>query len=306
MWFETAGIQLAWWIPPLVAFIIGLVVSTGGLSGAFVLMPFQISILGFTSPAVTSTNHLYNVISIPSGVYRFFKEDRMVWPLAGVIIAGTAPGVAAGVWIRIRHMPDPEIFKFFVGLVLLFISSRMVWEAIICPLCRSFNFIDSQAGNEEEMKITAVEVESFNLRSLCYRFSGNSYSMPVPQLFLLSLVIGVVGGAYGVGGGALIAPVLITYYRLPVYTTAGATLLGTCFTSLLAVVFFSLLAPIYGKAGAPVAPDWSLGALFGIGGFFGIYLGARLQRYMPQTLIKAILGLGICLMALKYIVGYFL
>ena len=34
-----------------------------GISGAVLLLPFQVSVLGTPSPAVTPTNLLYNVVS---------------------------------------------------------------------------------------------------------------------------------------------------------------------------------------------------------------------------------------------------
>ena len=72
--------------------------AMGGVSGAFLLLPFQMSVLGFTSPAVSSTNFVYNTVAVPSGVYRYFKEGRMAWPLTWVEIVGTLPGVFIGVF----------------------------------------------------------------------------------------------------------------------------------------------------------------------------------------------------------------
>jgi uncharacterized membrane protein YfcA len=57
------------------------------------------SFLHFTSPAVSSTNFLYNIVAIPSGAYRYMKEGRMAWPLTLVVILGTLPGVFIGYYI---------------------------------------------------------------------------------------------------------------------------------------------------------------------------------------------------------------
>lgn len=84
--------------------------------------------LGFTSPGVSSTNFVYNIVAIPSGVYQYFKEGRMAWPLTWVIIVGTLPGVFIGYYLRTLYLPDPRAFKLFVGLVLLYISSRLLYE----------------------------------------------------------------------------------------------------------------------------------------------------------------------------------
>ena len=82
MYFPIAGVEVSPIIPFVVAFVVSFFTSMGGVSGAFLLLPFQVSVLGFTSPAVSSTNLVYNIVAIPSGVYRYIKEGRMAWPLA--------------------------------------------------------------------------------------------------------------------------------------------------------------------------------------------------------------------------------
>ena len=72
MLFPVSGVKTYIFIPPLVAFILSFFTSMGGVSGAFLLLPFQMSFLHFTSPAVSSTNFLYNIVAIPSGVYRYY------------------------------------------------------------------------------------------------------------------------------------------------------------------------------------------------------------------------------------------
>ena len=82
MHFPVSGVDVFPAIPIIVAFVISFFTSMGGVSGAFLLLPFQVSVLGFTSPAVSPTNLVYNIVAIPSGVYRYIKEKRMAWPLA--------------------------------------------------------------------------------------------------------------------------------------------------------------------------------------------------------------------------------
>ncbi len=48
--FTVSGVETLIFIPPLVAFIISFFTSMGGISGAFLLLPFQVSILGFAAP----------------------------------------------------------------------------------------------------------------------------------------------------------------------------------------------------------------------------------------------------------------
>lgn len=52
-------------IGALSAFLIAIVTTPVGVSGAVFLVPVQVSILHTPSPAITPTNFLYNVIATP-------------------------------------------------------------------------------------------------------------------------------------------------------------------------------------------------------------------------------------------------
>ena len=126
--FPVSGVHTWLWLPPLVAFIISFFTSMVGISGAFLLLPFQMSILNYTAPSVSATNLVYNLVATPGGVYRYLREGRMVWPLVWVIVAGTLPGIVIGYYLRVMYLPDPRDFKLFAGLVLLYIGYRVLAE----------------------------------------------------------------------------------------------------------------------------------------------------------------------------------
>ncbi len=317
MLFEVSGITVSPLIPFIVAFFISLFVSAAGVSGAFLLLPFQVSVLGFTSPAVSPTNLFYNIVAIPSGVYRFMREQRMAWPLTWVIIVGTLPGIFIGAVIRILYLPDPKHFKFFAGCVLLYIGLRLVQSMIkkndisIEKAKAVEERFYAQKKNKESASendtnsMPAVRTVKFSLKQYSYSFYGETFEFNTIGLFLLSFAVGIVGGTYGIGGGAIIAPFLVAFFGLPVYTIAGATLMATFVTSIAGVAFYAGIAPFFAHTGLAISPDWLLGALFGVGGFLGIYCGARLQKYLPAKLIKIILILTMTFIAIRYIVNIF-
>jgi uncharacterized membrane protein YfcA len=277
-----------------VAFGISFFTSMGGISGAFLLLPFQMSVLGFTSPSVTSTNFLFNVTGTPGGVYRYARECRFVWPVAILVVTGIIPGVLVGYYLHITYLPDPKAFKFFVGCVLLLIAVKLLKEAL------SGKTVASQTSESCTLNDRVAEA-SIALKTTRFNFKDSTYSFATAKLLVLALAVGIIGGVYGIGGGAIIAPFLITVFRLPVYAIAGAVLLGTFVSSLAGVTFYSLI-PING---AVAAPDWLLGILFGAGGLMGMYLGARVQKYMPGRWIKLMLGTVIIMVAAKYILKFF-
>ncbi len=314
MFFETAGVEVQVWVPPLVAFGISFFTSMGGVSGAFLLLPFQMSFLGYTAPSVSATNQLFNIVAIPSGVYQYYKEGRMVWPLTWVVVAGTLPGVLIGAVVRVAYLPDAKNFKLFAAMVLLYIGFRLVRD-LLRSRQRSADPSPGESrfqqgalrsrGTEAtgDTALPRIRVTHFNWKRLGYAFNEETFDVPFWGILVLSLLVGIVGGVYGIGGGAIIAPFFVTFFGLPVYTVAGAALMGTFVTSLAGVAFYQAIAPFYPEMS--IAPDWLLGFLFGVGGMAGMYAGARCQKFVPSRLIKWMLFFIIMVTAFKYILEFF-
>ncbi|MBA4348660.1 MAG: hypothetical protein C0415_01530 [Thermodesulfovibrio sp.] len=298
--------------------VVSFFTSMGGVSGAFLLLPFQVSVLNYTSPSVSGTNFIFNIVAIPSGVYRYLKEGRMAWPLTWVVIAGTLPGVFIGYYIRVSYLPDPVAFKFFVGCVLLYIGVRLLYEftgkareksAANKALEKKFKERAEEIKKQQKSKVASglpadalVKTISVSVKRIEYEFWGERFSYSTIGMFILAFIVGIIGGTYGIGGGAIIAPFCVAVFHLPVYTIAGAALMGTFITSIAGVFFYSVM-PATG--GISTTPDWALGFLFGIGGTIGIYLGARFQKFVPQRYIKLMLGIIIVSLAIRYVTQYF-
>ncbi|MEM3658439.1 MAG: sulfite exporter TauE/SafE family protein [Candidatus Hadarchaeum sp.] len=287
---------------PFVSFLVAFFTAPAGVSGAFLLLPFQVSVLGFTSPSVSATNLVYNLIAIPSGVYRYIREGRMAWPIASLTILATLPGVFIGAVIRANYFLDPRVFKFFVGLVLLYLGLRVLISALrpsekIKELEKKFKErieMMKKRGLPEE---AVVRTRKVSLSRIEYEFWGEIFSFNVPSLFLVSFAIGIIGGIYGIGGGAILSPILASIFGLPTYTIAGATLLGTFLTSVFGIAsYYAINYP----------PNWAIGISLGIGGFFGMYFGARFQKYLPERTIRFCLSAVIFVTAINYILQFFL
>jgi uncharacterized membrane protein YfcA len=248
------------------------------------------------------------VVAIPSGVYRYVREGRMVWPLTAVVIVGTLPGVLLGAIVRVKYLPDPTNFRLFAAAVLLYIGVRMVRDLTsknVASTAQSAEqrfhesvkkSLDSNNGTRPE---SATRVVAFKPSYLEYEFQGERYRVSTAGIFILCMLVGIVGGIYGIGGGAIVAPFLVVFFGLPVYTIAGAALMGTLVTSVAGVAFYQAISGLWPSMS--IAPDWKLGVLFGVGGAAGMYLGARCQKFVPARLIQWMLAGIIVLTAGRYI-----
>ena len=287
--FPVSGVKTWLLLPFSVALALAYFGAMAGVTGAFLLLPFQISVLGYTAAGVSATNFVYNVVAIPGTVTRYGLDGRLNWPLAAVISAGSLPGIACGYWLRVNYLTDPRYFKPFAGLVLLYLA-WLVGKGL---------YADSRSKGEKVApdRLARIRTVRIGMSKMEYSFSGGEYSFDPRIVALVSLLVGIVGGAYGIGGGAVLAPFCISVLRLPVHSVAGASLFGTLVCSLAGVAVYSLGA----VNGADTAPDFLLGGLFGLGGMIGGYLGAKTQKHISQRPIKIGLFVILLLVAMKYL-----
>jgi uncharacterized membrane protein YfcA len=248
------------WIFP-VAFLAALVIATlaspAGVSGAVLLLPFQVSVLGTPSPGVTPTNLLYNVVATPGALYRYWRQGQTGGPLTRQLLVGSLPGVIAGSVVRVELLPGPRAVEVIIAVVLIPLGTHLV--------------IRRTAANP----------------------SGSAMLLP---LVPIAAVVGCVGGIYGIGGGSILAPILIGAGWSP-KDVAPATLASTLVTSVAGVVTFVVLAGLHGGS---VAPDWGVGLALGLGGMIGGYCGARIQPRLPEDFIRRLLGGLVAAIGLRY------
>ena len=158
----------------------------------------------------------------------------------------------------------------------------------------------SAAGGNGNFTISNV---TYSLSQMGFDFQERRVEFSLAAIVILALVVGVIGGIYGIGGGAIIAPFCVAFLNIPVHAVAGAAMFGTFITSIVGVTIYSTI-PFYNGQTAP--PDWFLGILFGIGGLLGMYLGATCQKYVPERIIQAMLALIIFAVSLNYILQFFM
>lgn len=243
------------------AFVLAALASPVGVSGAVLLLPFQVSVLGTPSPAVTPTNLLYNIVATPGALYRYWRQQQTGGPLTRILLVGTVPGVIVGAIVRVEFLPGDRAFAIVVAAVLIPLG---VWTLI---------------GRRGVQALTRPPTR-----------------LPSAALGVLAAAVGCVGGIYGIGGGSILAPLLVGSGRSPT-EVAPATLASTFVTSMAGVVTFVILSSQ--KQGA-VAPDWGVGLALGAGGLLGGYTGARLQPHLPEAFIRRLLGVLVLAIGIRY------
>lgn len=245
------------------AFLAAALATPVGVSGAFLLVPLQISVLGVPPAQAVPTNLQFNLISIPAGVARFRLREKVDRELVSWLLLGSIPGVVVGVMVKTWVLTDPTTFLLVVAAVLAPIGAYLLLGV-------------------RQREETHVGMESVSHRAI----------------LLTAAFSGVVGGVYGIGGGSIVAPVLVLL-GFSFASVAPAALIVTFVTSGVGLCAFVLLA-----IGADAAyPDWALGFTLGLGGALGSYAGAALQGRASETALRRILGTLAIVLATGYAVN---
>lgn len=186
-----------------IAFVFAAIATPAGLSGAFLLVPIQLSVLNVPTAKIPPTNLIFNVISIPGATVRHQRAGNIDYELVRWLAAGTVPGVVLGAVLRVEVFSSDTAFKAIVAGVLAFIG---IW------------ILAGKKPDKDARK---------DLRA--------------GQIVAIAFFAGVIGGIYGVGGGVFSVPVLVLL-GVAVASFAPATLLVTFFSSIVGIVTFILLS----------------------------------------------------------------
>ncbi|MBS1883477.1 MAG: sulfite exporter TauE/SafE family protein [Actinobacteria bacterium] len=237
------------------AFLIAVISTPVGVSGAVFLVPVQVSILHTPSPSVTPTNLLYNIVATPGALARYAGRGVARAPLTSALVLGTLPGVVVGAVIRVELLSGPSAFYLVIAAVLVPLG---VWLA---------------AGRSPAGRRTPPAADDRRITAM-------------------ALVVGTIGGIYGIGGGSLLAPVLVGL-GFSVVEVAPAALASTFLTSIVGVIAYAILSL---RHSGSIAPAWVVGLAMGVGGLAGGYVGAGIQPRVPEALLRR--GLGVLALAL--------
>jgi uncharacterized membrane protein YfcA len=252
----------------LVGFSLGLT-GGGGAIFAVPLLVYGLAVdprqaVGASLITVAATALAGFVQRVHSGTVEF--PTGLLFAIAGML---TAP---LGAWLS-HQIPEPLLLVLF-GLLMLVIAVRMwlksVWQepAIACQPISDNAGRSCRRDPEGELKIN----------SRCAMLLGT-----------VGLSTGILTGLFGVGGGFLIVPALVTFSGMGMQQAIGTSLL------VITLVSLSGIASHFVTGGSV---PWEITLLFLLGGLAGMWAGTAIAnllagRRLQQVFAAAIVGVGV-------------
>ncbi len=257
-------------------FIIFAIGSLAGLAGGFfgigggtIVVPLLMMLIGL--PIASATGNSLASMLLPVsifGVIKYWKEDLVNWQCGLAIALGLFIGSFPGAFVVVK-IPE-KIFTLMYSGFLIYAGSKHI-------------FMKPQISNGID-KIEKIDK---------YNTTNTGKWRNLIYFLFPGLFAGIFAGMFGVGGGAIIVPILTLVYKMD-YRVAVATSL------------FALLWPVgfLGDIVYYVNGNISLlvTGLLASGMFVFAGIGAIFSLKLPKSIVKKAFGVFLILIALKYII----
>ncbi len=185
MHFPVSGVDVSPWLPPLIACVVSFFTSMGGVSGAFLLLPFQMSVLGLYEPRGQLDNQLFNIVAHSQRGLPVHPRGPVVWPMTWAVIVGTCRGCSSGPSCACATCRDAKHFKLVRrhGAPLHRRPAGPRPDEEEGPRARdmrgraevSRSWCAPIGRRPEGAALAPVCVRAFSLRRICYEFSARTY-----------------------------------------------------------------------------------------------------------------------------------
>jgi len=290
------------------AFVIGVLFVIMGAAGGLFTAAFQITAIGTNGPiginagnTIKPTNLFLTLCSPISGLLSYLKEKRFAYPVAIPFAIGIVVGAFfIGPPLSAKYL-NLAAFKFYLGLICLVIGIKLYVESLpssiekkkaMKAIVQKFNAAVKEAKESgKAMQLGSIEFDKFHPVKFEMRFWGETF-LAKPLLMLLGgVVMGIVASSFGVGGGFMFMPFMTTMVGYPMYLAVPIALAGAFSTSVGGIAKYVMMG---------YQPDWIMAALIAAGAMCGGVVGPKLQKKMPEILLKRLLAGALVLTFMQY------
>lgn len=292
--FPLAGVRVPIWHLVWMGAWTGYTMALVGQASGVVALPYSMSVLQFVNAHVTPTMQLLSLLNPIGALLGFRRSGQWNLDLAKWVCLGGALGGLLGPFLRATVLSEPRPFQFLVGLMLAFVGLHLLHETWARPRAAA----PGASGGAHR-----VETVAARRGRTAIRYGEGSWSLSNSALFLSGAGVGVISSALGVGGGFLLVPISTVFFRLPMYVLVAATIPYVIVLSAVGLFTYAAVMPMIGAAA--IHPEWAWGLFAAAGGSLGAWCAAKTQRWVPEHLLKLMLGGVTGAVGILYVINFF-
>lgn len=294
-------------VPFAWAFFTGVVFAVVGAAGGILAVVGHISVLGLADAnTIKPMSQVMTIVTPLCSVPLYHRQRRVVLPLGLLLGAGGIGGALAGSWASTRYLPDLHAYQFLFGILTLIVASRVLYE--LTPSYRSSQDALSRSveafqaavrqfrgeGRLAQLRQFGVRIIERSMTRARFQFFGETFAFNPWVPVMAGLAVGIVSSSFGVGGGFLLVPFLVSVLRLPIFIVAGTSVFSILLSSVASV-------GNYINLGSRI--DWPLMAIEISGVALGSLAGPHLSTFMKDVWLRSVLALVLIYIGVGYTVG---
>lgn len=250
---------------------VGVIGTMVGVGGGFLIVPVAALLQpGWSARTITAYSLAVVCANACSGTVAYLRQRRVDLRSAGIFAAAALPGVFIGVFGS-DHI-ERKSFDVLFGVLLLAMAGFLA----LAPDRRR----GERSGGEQR---TLVDRE------------GNEYrwSFSLRLGLIGSVVVGIISSLFGIGGGPIQVPFLISLLNYPEHVATA--------TSHAVLAITSLVAALVHLRQGDYRNDGIVTLATAVGALAGAPLGARISRYIPGRVLVRILAGMLAFIAIRLI-----
>ena len=256
--------------------------SIVGIGGGIIIVPTLVYLgvnhhllHGITTQIAIGTSSVILIVTGLSSSLGYLKTKQVDIKNGSIFLFGLLPGSLVGSFLS-RYL-TLDSFNLYFGVFMIFVSILLMIRHKIKP----FKIFD-----KPKYARTYVDAE------------GKTYRYSVPPLFafITTLFIGILTGLFGIGGGALMTPLMLIVFRFPPHVAVG--------TSMMMIFFSSVMSSIGHILQGHVA--WGYSIILIISSVIGAQIGVRVNRSMKSDTVVMLLRTVMLMMGVYLIIKSFI
>ncbi|TDL98875.1 sulfite exporter TauE/SafE family protein [Macrococcus brunensis] len=240
--------------------------SLVGLGGGIIIVPSLIFLggagllAGITPQTAIGTSTVILIATGLSASIGYIKAKQVDIKSGFLFLIGIIPGAIVGAYLS--HFLTLKSFNLYFGLLMIFMSIVLMFRDKIKPI-KLFQ-------NPERMRTFT------DAKGQTYEYS----IAPVPAV-IATFFVGCLTGLFGIGGGALMTPLMIIAFRFPPHIAVGTSMLMILFSSLSGAISHIVLGNVI----------WHYAIILVISSFIGATIGVQINRRAKSETVVLILRL---------------
>ena len=268
----------------------GFLMAMGAGGGGILAGIGHISILGIADAnMIKVVNQLLELTSRFFSVPIYFKQKRLIWPLALSFGIGAPIGAVAGSWASSTYLGSINDYKIAFGILVILVAGRTLYESLkpikkkgstdLAGVTSVRGVHSSRLSDSKNLHpmCRALGVTSFRLLRIEVQIGNDRFHFNPLVSILGGFSISFVGAMLGVGGGFLVTPFLASVLIIPMFFAVGTALVALMIPLTASVITYLYLNTYI---------EWTLVAIEIPGIAIGSVLGPLANRRINERSLK--------------------